>query len=155
MFGRKKRIVEKKMEVIPMKDISYPAKIILAWAKALEGDMNITKWLFENGYKELVMANQAINLKNEARDWLMNNGYPHLMAFINASEGKSSALKWLKMHQMDHLYHMAQAIDGESDSYKWLGQNAPVDIFLLTQSIERIKNKIEENHNDVHSFGKD
>ncbi len=101
------------------------------------------------------MANQAIYLKNDARDWLMNNGYAHLMAMINAAEGKVQAQNWLKSNGFDQLYHMALSIDGERESWDWLGKNVPVDIFLLTKAIKKIKDGIEENHNDVHSFGKD
>lgn len=155
MFGRKKKKNLKILEVTSLKDITYPPKIILAWTKSLEGNVEITKWLLDNGYKELVMANQAIHLKNEARDWLMKNGFPHLMAMINACEGKVQAQNWLKSHNFDQLYHMALAIDGERESWEWLGSNVPVDIFLLTKAIEKIKDDIEENHNDVHSFGKD
>jgi ribosomal protein S15P/S13E len=155
MLGRKKRNTEKIQETKKMKDITYPPKIILAWTKSLEGNVEITRWLLDNGYKELAMANQAIYLKNEARDWLMNNGYPQLMAMINAAEGKLQAQNWLKVHKFDKLYHMALAIDGERESWEWLGQHVPVDIFLLTKTIEKIKDSIEENHNDVHSFGKD
>jgi len=155
MFGRNKNKSKKSIEVKPLNDISYPVKIILAWTKSLEGNVEITKWLLDNGYKELVMANQAIHLKNEARDWLMNNGYAHLMAMINAAEGKVQAQNWLKANGFDQLYHMALSIDGERESWEWLGNNVPVDIFLLTKAIEKIKDGIEENHNDVHSFGKD
>ena len=154
MFGRKKKNISPS-EIKGMKEITYPAKIILAWTKSLEGNVEITSWLLNNGYKELVMASQAINLKSDARDWLMNNGYPHLMAMINAAEGKVQAQTWLKNQSLDQLYHMALAIDGERDSWEWLGRNVSVDIFLLTKTIEKIKNDIEENHNDVHSFGRD
>jgi hypothetical protein len=79
-------------EVVPMKPIDYPAKIILAWAKAIDGNDEILLWLKENGYPELAMATYAILLKEEAREWLPKNGYPQLLAFINASEGNEKAL---------------------------------------------------------------
>ena len=121
MFGRKKDRNNKPLEVKSMKDITYTPKIIMAWTKSLEGNVDISKWLLENGYKELIMAGQ----------------------------------NWLKAHKMDQLYHMALAIDGEKESWEWLGQYVTVDIFLLTKAIEKIKDSIEESHNDVHSFGKD
>jgi hypothetical protein len=49
---------------------------------------------------------------------------------------------------------MALAIENEEDSWKWLGKNVTPDMFILTQSIKKIKDIIEENHNDVHSFGR-
>lgn len=138
-----------------IKSIDYPAKIILAWAKAIEGHQDLLKWLNENGYEELVMATYAIKLKQEAREWLTQNGYAHLMAFINAAEGNEKALKWLYAHQFHLLYYMALAIEDDQEAWKWLKTKSTQDIFLLTITIKRIKDQIEENHNDVHSFGKD
>lgn len=142
-------------DIVPMKLIDYPAKIILAWAKAVEGNQEILLWLKDNGYPELVMATYAIHLKNEAREWLPKNGYPQLLAFINAAEGNEKALGWLRVNDMELLYHMADAIEGEQASWEWLSTNATPDLFILTQTIKKVKDQIEENHNDVHSFGKD
>lgn len=131
----------------------YPAKIILAWSKAVEGNKDILKWLSENGYKELSVACWAINLEDDARNWLMNNGYPHLMAFINAAEGNTRAQVWLEKHGFMVYLHMARAIDGEVDSYHWLQKNVQPDVFILTKSIEKVKDAIEERHRDIHTFG--
>lgn len=156
MFGKKKKKdPEGKVNKMIAKDISYPPKIILAWAKALDGHTEIADWLLKNGYKELVMANHAIQLKDEARKWLLENGYPQLMALINASEGNKGAQSWLVKHDFLKLYHMALAIDDDKESWAWLGEYVPADIFLLTKTIKKIKDNIEESHNDVHSFGKD
>jgi hypothetical protein len=142
-------------DIVSMKPIDYPAKIILAWAKALEGNQEILLWLKDNGYPELVMTTYAIYLKNEARDWLPKNGYPQLLAFVNAAEGNEKALSWLRVNDLDLLYHMADAIEGEQESWNWLRSNATPDLFILTQTIKIVKDKIEENHNDVHTFGRD
>lgn len=131
----------------------YPAKIILAWSKAVEGNREILKWLSENGYKELAVACWAINLEDEARSWLMDNGYPHLMAFINAAEGNQRAQKWLEKHGFQVYLHMARAIDGDIEAYKWLQKNTTADVFILTKSIERAKDEIEDRHRDIHKFG--
>lgn len=77
------------------------------------------------------------------------------MAFINASEGNESAQKWLQIYQFDLLYHMAMAIESDNDSWQWLIKNTSQDIFILTKEIKTVKDKIEENHNDIHSFRKD
>lgn len=160
MFGffkknKIRRVNVEKLQSTPLKSIEYDSKIILAWSKAIEGNDDILLWLKENGYMELVMATYAIYLKEEARDWLTKNGYAHLMAFINAAEGNESAQKWLKTHQFDLLYHMALAIESEKESWKWLKENSSQDLFILTKSIKQVKDKIEENHNDIHSFRKD
>lgn len=155
-FNRKKR--EHKIEELSskvVKPLNYPAKIILAWAKAIEGNDNLIFWLKDNGYPELVMATYAIYLKEDARVWLQENGYTHLMAMINAAEGNESAQKWLLVHNFDLLYHIAMTIEDDRDSLDWLGKNAPADIFLLAQSIKSVKDKIEEHHNDIHTFRED
>lgn len=155
-FKRKKRTVDvSQTQKTQLKDINYPAKIILAWSKAIEGNDDILIWLRDNDYEELFMATYAILLKDEARNWLRDNGYAHLLAMINAAEGNESAQQWLLTHNFEVLYHIAMAVEGEIPSFEWLGKNAPPDIFLLAQSIKKVKDDIEENHNDIHSFRKD
>lgn len=155
-FKKKKReIVASELSSTPLKRIDYPAKIIVAWSKAIEGNDEIMLWLKENGYMELFMATYAIYLKEEARNWLQENGYAHLLAMINAAEGNESAQKWLLVHDFEILYHIAMAVEDEHSSFEWLGKNAPADIFILTKTIKKIKDQIEENHNDVHSFRTD
>ena len=90
-FRRKRKLSTEDIAKVDFKPIDYPAKIILAWAKAVEGNDEIMLWLKDNGYKELVMATYAIYLRDEARDWLVDNGYAHLMAMINAAEGNEKA----------------------------------------------------------------
>lgn len=157
-FKRKKNTENnsvKKPIITPLKPLAYPPKIILAWAKAIEGNKEITKWLSENGYHELVIAAAAIALDDEARNWLMKNGYPHIMAMINAAEGIESAQNWLKSNKFELLYHIAMAVEDEKESWLWIKNNSTIDIFMLTQTIKKIKDKIDENHNDIHSFNKD
>ena len=101
------------------------------------------------------MATYAIYLKDDARTWLQKNGYPHLLAMINGAEGNKSAQQWLKVHNFDILYHIALAVEDEQESFFWLGKNTPIDIFMLAKAIKKIKDKIEENHNDIHSFRQD
>jgi hypothetical protein len=77
------------------------------------------------------------------------------MAMINAAEGLVEAQQWLMAHKMELLFHIGRAVDHENDSWEWLGKNATPDLFMLAKSIQFIKDKIEENHRDIHSFGKD
>ncbi len=155
LFNRNKKIKTEDISKVEFKPINYPAKIILAWSKAIDRNDEILLWLKDNGYPELVMATYAIYLKDDARDWLHNNGYSHLLAMINAAEGKESAQKWLLRNNFEVLYHIAMAVEGEMESFEWLGKNAPADIFMLAQTIKKVKDEIEENHNDVHTFRKD
>ncbi len=152
-FKKKKReIIASEMSSTKLQRLDYPAKIVVAWSKAIEGNDDLMLWLKENDYMELFMATYAIYLKDEARNWLQDNGYAHLLAMINAAEGNESAQKWLLVHDFEVLYHIAMAVEDEQSSFEWLGQNAPADIFLLAKSIKKVKDKIEENHNDIHTF---
>jgi hypothetical protein len=152
---KKRKHVVGELESHAVKQLNYPAKIIIAWSKAIEGNDTFLLWLKDNGYPELVMATYAIYLKDDARTWLQKNGYPHLLAMVNGAEGNKSAQQWLKVHNFDILYHIALAVEDEPQSFFWLGKNTPVDIFMLAKSIKKVKDQIEENHNDIHSFRQD
>lgn len=154
-FRKKKKVDIEKIQKVPLKSINYSPKIVLAWAKAIEGNEKITLWLKENGYEELAMATFAIYLKEDARTWLQKNGYFQLMAMINAAEGNESAQKWLLRNDFELLYHIALAVEDEQSSWAWLKNNSTQDIFILAQTIRIIKDKIEENHNDIHTFRQD
>ena len=159
MFGLfKKKNSKSEVEapkVVPLKPIDYPSLVILAWAKAVEGNPDLQKWLLDEGYNELYLSVYAIYLKDEARDWLVENGYAHIMAMIHAAEGNKKARKWLIDNRFETLYHIALAVDHEADSWDWLTKNASRDLLILAQSIQRVKDQIEENHNDPHSFKRD
>ena len=157
LFGKKKKrkvSIEDTNKVIT-KDFSYHPKIILAWAKAIEGNNDLLDYLNKQNLKELVMATHAIRLKDKARDWLMKNGYPHVMAMINAAEGNRQAMEWLRINDFEVFYNMARAIDDEPEGFVWLKENATQDIFLLTKSIKKVKDEIEEAHNDIHMRSRD
>ena len=136
-------------------NLDYHPKVIIAWTKSLLGEHQFSTYLLNNGFEELYYATQAIYLKDEARKWLMDNGYAHLMAMIHGAEGNVQALSWLQTYEFDILFNIAIAVDGEAEGYKWLNQNCTPDIFMLARTIQKVKDGIEENHNDVHSFRKD
>jgi hypothetical protein len=152
-FQRKGKQMRGKRTKVPMNPLEYPPKIILAWAKAIEGHDEIRDWLAKNGYEELAVACWAIRLNTDSRDWLMENGFPHLMAMINAAEGNEQARIWLEKHGFTMLYNLGLAGDGEQEGFAWIQKNCTPDIFILAQTIRKIKDEIEERHNDVHSFG--
>jgi len=155
-FKKKKReIIAADLSKTQLKRIDYHPKVILAWAKAIEGNDSFMLWLKENGFEELTMATFAIYLRDDARNWLQENGFAHLLAMINAAEGNESAQQWLLTHDFEILYHIAMAVEDEQTSWVWLQENAPADLFIFAQSFKKVKDKIEENHNDIHTFGKD
>ena len=149
---KEKELEKSKVKLMP---INYSNMVILAWAKAIEGDLELQKWLKENGYEELVHTTYAIRLKENSREWLMDNGYAHLMAMINACEGNNHAQKWLLEYGLHNLYHVARAVDHEQSSWKWLSMNKRTQLAILAKSIQKVKDDIEERHNDIHSINKD
>lgn len=159
IFGKENLSSTKKTTVtktdITFAQLNYPPKIMLAWAKALEGNSDLALFLLNNGFPELYHTTQALLLKDEARNWLMNNGFPHLMALVNAAEGNENAQRWLQLHGFDYLFHVANAVEGEMESFDWLKQHADPSLFLVTRTIKKLKDQIEFNHNDMYSFGKD
>jgi hypothetical protein len=77
------------------------------------------------------------------------------MAMINTCEGLKPAGEWLLKHHFHLLYHLGRSVDHNQESMQWMVANATQDLIILARSIQYIKDQIEENHNDIHSFGKD
>jgi hypothetical protein len=50
---------------------------------------------------------------------------------------------------------MGRSVDHEADSMQWMVANASQDLVILARAIQYKKDQIEENHNDMHTFGKD
>lgn len=143
------------MEKKPLKDLTYPPKILLAWAEAIGGNTQIRDWLMDNNYKELAIFTYAVRNKDDARNWLMDNGYAHLMAMINAVERNSVALAWLKRFNFTILENMALSADGDEKAHEWLIQNGHKEFAYISKKIEYVKNEIEDNNNDPHRISPD
>jgi hypothetical protein len=135
--------------------MQYPAKVILAWAEAINGNRDIRDWLITNGYPELGLFVFALNNKTEARQWLIDNGFPHLMALINGAEGNPNALIWLKNFGYDILEKMARVGDNDEDALIWLLQNNLPDMAKVALKIREVKNEIDANNNDMHRISPD
>ena len=156
MFFKRKKKNNQLIGQVKLKPLNYPPKILVGWAEAIGGNIDLRDWfLASEQYKELGMAVYAINLKDDARDWLLKNGYAHLMAMINGVEGNVEALHWLEKNNFQVLKHLALAGDGKEESLNWLIVNNHREFALVAQRIQRVKDEIEENHNDVHKFGMD
>lgn len=149
-FKRKKKKVDAIQKSFVVPPFEYHPKIILAWAKGIEGNQDLLNYLWEHDFKELVIASHAIHLKDDARKWLMENGFPHFMAFIRAAEGDTVALGWLKVHGFDLFYNMAIAIEGDNEGFKWINVNSTQEFFMLTRIIKAVKDEIEHDHNELH-----
>jgi hypothetical protein len=156
MIFKKRKKKAELTGVVKLKPLKYPPKILVGWAEAIGGNTDLRDWfLASEQYKELGIAVYAIMLKDDAREWLMNNGYAHLMAMINGVERNKEALRWLEANGFHTLKHVALAADGEEKSLKWLMANGHQEFAMISQKIKVVKDEIEENHNDIHKFGRD
>lgn len=156
MFFKRKKKKSDVSGVIKLKPLKYPPKILVGWAEAISGNNDLRDWfLASEEYTELGMAVHAIYLKDDARDWLMKNGYAHLLAMINGVEGNQEALHWLEKNNFQVLKHVALAGDGKEESFEWLKRNGHEEFALISQRIKKVKDEIEDDHNDVHKFGRD
>lgn len=141
--------------VAPLKPLNYDVKIILAWAEAISGNKEMRDFLTANGYEELGVFCYALLLKDDARDWLKENGYAHLLAMIHGVEGNKTALDWLEANNFKLLRIIALAGDGEPAAYHWLDEHDYPEFKYLAKKIQEVKDEIEEDHNDMHKFGRD
>lgn len=158
MLFKKKNKIERAeaAEVVKLKPLNYPPKILVGWAEAIGGNTKLRDWFLESeDYKELGISIYALLLKDDAREWLMKNGYAHLMAMINGVEGNEDAIRWLDKANFQLLKHIALAGDGKEESFNWLMKNNHREFAMIAEKIKVLKDEIEEKHNDIHSFGKD
>lgn len=154
-FGKKKKKEVSTPKVAPIKNRKYPDKVILAWAEAVKGNKKIQEWLINNGYEELHIFVYALHNKEDARNWLLENGFAHLMALINCAEDNENAFNWLQNNGFETLKYVGIAGDGRKEGYLWLKRFGLDQWILLAQNIQRVKDQLEETHNDIHSFGND
>ncbi len=153
---KKKKKAAEVTEVVRLKALHYPSKILVGWAEAIGGNTDLRDWFLQsNQYKELGMCVHALLLKDEARDWLMKNGFAHLMAMVNGAEGNINAIHWLDKSNFQVLKHVALAGDGNRESLQWLVKNNHKEFAMVAERIRVLKDQIEDTHNDIHSFGKD
>ncbi len=157
MFWKKKKKEEINFEgPVKLKPLKYHPKILLGWAEAIGGNKDLLDWFMASPeFKELGIFVYALHLKQDARKWLIDNGYAHLMAMINAVERNKIALQWLEKNNMHILKHVALSADGKEESFKWLKENGYPEFAMISKKIEKVKDEIEDNHNDVHKFGLD
>ena len=153
MFRKKKSNYE---GVIQLKPLKYPTKILVGWGEAIGGNTDLRDWfLASEDYKELGICVHAIMLKQDARNWLMENGYAHLMAMINGAEGSKEAIHWLDKSGFQVLKHVALSGDRDDKAFEWLVQNGYPEFAMISQHIRKVKDEIEDEHNDIHKFGRD
>lgn len=135
--------------------LEYPAKVIIAWGEAIDGNAAIRDWLVKNGYPELGLFCFALYNKQDAREWLMANHHPHLMALIRGAEGDKSALSWLMKFGLTVLAMMARSGDNDDHAHDWLVVNGYRDLALIALRIRKVKNSIEAKNSDHYRISKD
>ena len=134
---------------------SYPAKVLLAWGEAIEGNKKIRDWLGQNGFLELSMFTYALRLKSDAMKWLLDNNFPHLAAVVSGAEGKQQAIEWLNKYNWDVLAKVALVGDGDEQAFQWLVSNGHKEMAIVGRKIELVKDEIERDHNDAHKISQE
>jgi hypothetical protein len=135
---------------VEFKPTNYHPKVILAWKACIEGNENITRWLMQNGYLEIVKASGAFYDHYESRTWLVKNGYPQLMAFVNACEEDEAASKWLLNYNFDQFHYMAKSVNGDEFAWEWVQNKCTEDIHLLCKTILEFKRKNDSGGASVY-----
>lgn len=136
LFSRKKtRSTDTTPKHVAIQPLNYPPKVILAWNECLKGNVEITNWLLENGYRELVIATSVIHQEETGEKWLMQNGFPHLLAFAHAMDDDEEALKWLEVNKFEKLRRIALAAQYENWAWDWVLGNCTEDLILLTKTL--------------------
>lgn len=130
----------------------YPVKILVAWAEAIAGNVDIRNWLMANGYQELAMSTFALRLERRSRDWLMRNGHPHLMAMIRGIEGDKQALQWLSDHDLPLMRKMAEAADDDPAVLQDLISSGHKELAMVAYRMGKVKQGIDEELGDVHKY---
>lgn len=155
MFWKKKKKVEGFKGKTVLKPLKYSPKILIAWGEAISGNQDILDWFMANEeFRELGIAVHALKLDDESRDWLVQNGFAHLLAMINGIEGNKDALRWLDQNNMLVLKRVAMAADGDEDAMEWLSHNGHIEFTMIAKKIKKLKDDIEEEHNDVHKINR-
>jgi hypothetical protein len=132
----------------------YPAKVLLAWGEALNGNGPLRNWLMANGYPELGLFTFALRIEHDARRWLMENGHAHLMALVRAVEGEEAALQWLERNGFDILRQMALTANNDPEAFDHLLRQGHRELALIAKRIGAVRRAIEEDHKDPHKFSR-
>lgn len=136
LFRREKvRAGDGKAKKVAIQPMNYSAKVILAWNECLKGNVEITNWLLQNGYQELVVFTSVIHEGETGEKWLMNNGYPQLLAFAHAMEQDEEALRWLEINKFHQLHKIALAATYNNQAWNWVLNNCTEDLILLTKTL--------------------
>jgi hypothetical protein len=132
--------------------LTYPPKVIIAWAESVGGNKEITDWLLNNGFPELAFFSFACYHRPLADKWLLENGFEPLLATIHGAEGKDKASQWLLDNGFTELYHISKAADNEDKNMFWLRDNGHKEFFYLALKLREAKNGIEADNNDPHKI---
>tara|TARA_R110001592_G_scaffold363221_3_gene681691 strand:+ start:82289 stop:82708 length:420 start_codon:yes stop_codon:yes gene_type:complete len=132
--------------------LTYPPKVIIAWAESVGGNKELTDWLMNNGFPELAFFTFACYHNSKASQWLLDHGFQPLLATIHGAEGSEKALKWLTDNDFTVLHHIAKAADNDDKHMLWLTKHGHKEFFYLALKLREAKNGIEADNNDPHKI---
>ncbi|MFW6019449.1 MAG: hypothetical protein ACOCPM_02610 [Bacteroidales bacterium] len=130
----------------------YPLKILVAFGEAVDGNIQIHRWLLNNGYPELAALISSLNGSREAEDWLQNNKFQHLLAFHYAVYDDDEARKWLGVYKFNTLARLADATNGYKPAMEYF-RKKELSIFIrLAFKIKQLKDQALFDKNDYHKM---
>ncbi len=129
--------------------LKYPAKILIAFGEAIDGNDKIFGWLLKNGYPELAALAKAIRGSEDANQWLLKNKFPHFAAFDMAVVNDKKAIDWLKKYKFNFLLVLSEASGGSKESIRWL---AVRNLHVFIRIAQKIKHFTDGQTFDYHKI---
>lgn len=123
----------------PLEKYYYPAKIWLAFGEAVNGNLEISGWLRENGFPEVAALAHAIRGGEEATTWLFQNKFFHLAALDAAIDENVQAYQWLIANKHPFLVVFADACRGKQAAIQWFYTNKMEAFVLFAQRIKFLR----------------
>lgn len=131
--------------------VHYPAKIIVAFGEAIDGNTKIYKWLLNNGYPELAALTSSIHAHKDAFEWLLKH-YPKYAVLSNAIDGEKNAIEWLKRYKLNFLVTFAEACNRkDKKAMNWLKKN---NLELFISLAEKIHDILVQQRRDASDYHK-
>jgi len=129
----------------------YPAKIIIAWGEALDGNKKIYNWLLNNGYPELAALSSAIHASRDALNWLLEHE-PRLAILSNAIDGEKHAISWLVKNQEELLLTFADACNDDKKAKRWLAERNLQALINIADKVFEILKQQRHDRVDYHKI---
>jgi hypothetical protein len=130
---------------------AYPTKILIAWSEAIAGNEKIAKWLFNNGYPELICVMDFLWGSTKAGDWMLKNRLPEWRAFSEyVGDENEHARIWLMKNKFDLLAYTGDAVHEKEGSFELLKKGGFTEFIVIAQKLNKLLYQIEFDTNIIY-----